>query len=151
MILLSPYSRALPNGKSNAKNYPYWQEVVNTLVHKNQTIIQLGSRGETSLKNVNVRVGLSLDEISLLVRDCQTWASVDNFFPHLCSHLSKPGVVIWSRSDPKIFGYESNTNLLKDRSYLRMDQFGKWTDCPCLLDSFVDPEIVTNAILSRCN
>ena len=151
MIILSPYSRQLPDGRNNAKNYPYWQEVINELVHRKHTIIQVGRADETPLRSVNFRANLSLNDLTALVHECKTWASVDNFFPHLCSHLNKPGTVVWSRSDPTIYGYEANANLLKDRSYLRADQFGKWPDCPYLLDSFVGPEVVTNAILSRCN
>jgi hypothetical protein len=37
-----------------------------------------------------------------------------------------PGCVIWGVSDPNIFGYFYNKNILKNKSYLRNDQFGVW-------------------------
>jgi hypothetical protein len=36
--------------------------------------------------------------------------------------------VIWGISDPDIFGYDYNTNILKDRKYLRPDPFGTWKE-----------------------
>jgi len=37
MILISPYSKKLTNGKVNPKNYPYWKEVIAGI---NEPIIQ---------------------------------------------------------------------------------------------------------------
>ena len=153
MIILSPYSSKLRNGGNNAKNYPYWQEVINNLVSVGHTVVQVGVVGETLFKNTKQAFGLSLHDLTEIISDdsCKTWMSVDNFFPHLCSHTQKPGVVVWSRSDPNIFGYPQNTNLLKDRSYLRPDQFGFWNDCSFVEDAFVNPTVVTTAVLSKCN
>jgi hypothetical protein len=153
MIILSPYSSKLRNGANNPKNYPHWQNVVDMIISMGLPIVQVGVLGETPLKGTTLAFNLSLGELTDLVQNpkCKTWASVDNFFPHLCSHTTKPGVVVWSKSDPEIFGYKQNTNILKDRSYLRPDQFGFWHDCAYDLEAFVSPTVVVNEVLSKCN
>jgi ADP-heptose:LPS heptosyltransferase len=122
-IVISPFSKKLRNGKENPKNYPYWKGVISLLKQKN--IIQIGVEGETKLVN-DFRKGLSLDQIKKLISECDFWMSVDNFLPHLAHHIPKPGVVLWGYSDPNIFGYKENLNLLKNRNYLRKDQFNIW-------------------------
>ena len=151
MIIISPYSSKLRNGSMNPKNYPYWQEVIDKLVGAGHTVVQVGTVGETLFQKTQPFIGMSLSSLKELVDNCTTWASVDNFFPHLCSHTKKYGVVIWSRSDPSLFGYSSNLNLIKDRSYLRPDPFGWWHDCSYSIEAFVEPQEVFNSIVSKCN
>jgi len=64
MILISPYSRPLRNGKNNPKNFPYWREVVDLLKTKND-IVQIGVEGEKKLCQ-DFRKGLPLDEVKKL-------------------------------------------------------------------------------------
>jgi hypothetical protein len=127
-IIISPYSQRLRNGKTNPKNYPYWNKLVE-LLNKDFHTIQIGRTGEPVLKNADqVKFDLKLKEIEELVKLCTTWISVDSFLPHLVNSMEnkKPGIVLWSQSDPKIFGYDYNLNILKSRSYLRQFQFGTW-------------------------
>ena len=91
-------------------------------------------------------------KIISLVNVCSVWASVDNFLPHLCAcHGLTPGVVVFSKSDPSIFGYEHNVNILKSREHLRVDQWGRWAplNCPCDQDAFPDAGDVARIILSK--
>ena len=46
MIIISPYSKALFNGKQNPKNYPYWKELIEQI---DEPIIQVGIEGEKQL------------------------------------------------------------------------------------------------------
>lgn len=127
MIIISPYSKPLRNGKRNAKNYPHWSELVIRLRKKYDDIIQIGIEGEEKIKGVKeFKQNLSLSEIKKLVQESEFWISVDNFLPHLSHHVKKPGVVIWGFSDPNIFGYPENLNILKDRKNLRQRQFDIW-------------------------
>lgn len=144
MIIISPYSRKLRNGKRNAKDYPYWNELIKLINYDN--IIQLGVDGETQLVK-DFRKNLSLKEIKSLVIKCNFWISIDNFFPHLAHHVGKKGVVIWGYSDPNIFGYHDNLNLLKDRKYLRENQFDIWESCEFNPDVFLSPEKIYNEIM----
>jgi len=151
MIILSPYSHVLRTGNVNPKNYPHWQPVVDDLIEGGHHVVQVGLWGERQLVGTETRFGLPLSVLTDLVEKCKTWASVDNFFPHMCSHTSKPGVVVWGRSDPEIYGYSRNVNLLKDRSFLRPDPFGHWPDCAYDADAFVHPDLVVEAILKLYN
>lgn len=147
MILISPYSRPLRNSKRNAKNYPWFEEVVDILKKQGEQVVQIGAKGEDKINGVDECIfGASFDEIGELVERCSTWVSVDNFFHHFCFSVAKPGVVIFGPSDPNIYGHPQNVNLLKDRKYLRPDQFGFWESVEYSEDRFVDPETVTKAI-----
>lgn len=133
MLLLAPFSRPLHNGLPNPKNFPHWPEV---LTHVKGDIIQVGGAGETQLVT-DFRTGLSLDDLGRLVDECDAWLSVDTFFQHFCWDRKKPGIVIWSCSDPLIYGHPENINLLKDRSYLSENQFMMWEQVPFLAERFV--------------
>lgn len=151
MILISPYSHVMANGGKNPKTYPHWQQVVNRLVANGKKVVQVGAFHEVPLLQTETLFGRPFRELINLVDLSETWASVDNFFPHMCSHTDKSGVVVWSRSDPLIFGYPKNINLLKSRLYLRPDQFGKWTDCSYVEEAFIDPSLVVDAIMAKCS
>ena len=141
MILISPYSKKLRNGKMNSKNYPYWKELIKLINSDN--IIQLGVNEEIQLVK-DFRKNLSLKDIKLLIQQCDCWLSVDNFFPHLAHHVGKSGIVIWGYSDPNIFGYPENLNILKDRSLLRKNQFDIWESCEFNPNVFLSPQIIFN-------
>lgn len=138
MIIISPYAQKLPNGQENPKNYPYWPELISMI---KEPIIQIGVAGEKQLV-ADFRTNLPFTELTRLVQECRTWCAVDSFLQHLAWDLGKPGVVIFSQSDPKIFGHPENTNLLKDRKYLRPNQFWLWTQTAYDIDAYVSPEVV---------
>ena len=138
MIIIAPYSRKTRSGVLNPKNYPYWKELLGLI---KEPVIQIAIEGEEILTE-NCVVGLSLKELAELVKECRTWISVDSFFQHFCWDLGKPGVVIFSQSDPNIFGHKENINLLKSREYLRPNQFWLWDQTEYNKDAYVTPEEV---------
>lgn len=143
MIVISPYSRALTNGKVNPKNYPFWPELIDFI---DEPIVQIGVAGETQLVP-DFRQNLSMDDLKNLLKECRTWISCDSFFQHLGWAEGKKGIVLWSCSDPLIFGHEENINLLKDRKYLATNQFLWWEAHEFNAEAFVQPSEVF-AILS---
>ena len=151
IVLISPFSQQMTNGTQNAKNYPYWQQLITALKKfpEINEIIQIGVKNEYRFEGVAHRFNQPLKEVEKLARDADVWISVDNFFPHLCNAIKVPakGVVLFSRSDPEHFGYKQYTNLLKDRKYLRPDQFLIWEKCPYVEDAYVDVQTVVNAVL----
>lgn len=136
MTILHPYAQKLRNGMPNPKNPPdgWWTALMQAL--RLTDVVQVGVNGETPLVK-DFRAGLPLAEIERLVRGCDYWLAVDSFLPHLAHHIGKPGVVIWSASDPRIFGYPENLNLLKDRAYLRQKQFRTWEEQSYVEDAFL--------------
>jgi ADP-heptose:LPS heptosyltransferase len=145
MILISPYAKPLRNGGNNPKNFPYWKEVVSGL--NGEGIIQIGAGDENPISNkVKLKKNLSFAEIEELVNKCRVWVSIDTFLPHMAHHLKKPGVVIFGQSDPNIFGYPENKNLLVNRKYLRPDQFLIWEQAEYIKEAFVTPEVVVESL-----
>lgn len=138
MILISPYSKKLSNGKNNPKNYPFWKEVIEGI---NEPVIQIGIEGEEQL-TADFRKNLSIPEIKQLIKDCRVWISCDSFIQHLASLSGKRGIVLWSVSDPNIYGYQENVNLLKSRDCLSKNQFLWWESVEFDASKFVTPEEV---------
>lgn len=137
-IILAPYSKKLRNGNIlHPKEYPYFKQVINNLKNHHH-IIQIGISGEEQLTE-DCRFNLSFSDLKELLSSSDTFITIDSFFQHMAYHYGMRGVVIFSRSDPKIYGYKENINLLKDKKYLRQDQFGLWESCEYIKDSFVDP------------
>jgi ADP-heptose:LPS heptosyltransferase len=145
--VISPYSRKMRNGNEhNPKDYPFWNELIN-LLKEEYDIIQIGMPGEKKLDGVkDFLIGKPLDELTEMVKYQDLLVAVDNFFPHLCHLIPKPGVVLFGPSDPLIFGHKENINILKDRKYLREKQFDIWEVLPCDNDRFCSPEEVMKII-----
>jgi len=138
MIIIQPYAAKLPNNKQNPKNYPFWKELIALI---DEPIVQIGVEGEEQLVP-NFEKNLSILELRHLLDECRTWIGIDSFFQHLAHDCNKPGIVLWSISDPLIYGYPENINLLKDRSYLASNQFLWWNYFDHNPDAFVKPEEV---------
>jgi ADP-heptose:LPS heptosyltransferase len=142
-IIISPYSQTLRNGKRNPKNYPYWKDLVAKLQDDHIDVIQIGRSGEEQIEGVKeFLTDLNMKELKELILSSDLFFSVDNFFPHMAHYYNLKGVVLWGRSDPRIFGYTDNLNLYKDEKYFREDQFGIWESCDYVKEAFVTPEFV---------
>lgn len=143
-LIISPYSSKLSNGQVNAKSYPYWNKLVYLLSKEGYEIIQIGVAGEDRIEGVSQFVqGWPFAKLRTLVADCAGWISVDNFFPHFvhCERL-KPGIVLWGPSDPRIWGYPENINLLRGRDFLRPHQMQTWNEWDYNPQAFVYAENV---------
>jgi len=138
MIIISPYSKTLTNGNRNPKNYPYWKELIELI---DEPIIQVGVEGEEQLVPEFCK-NLPIARLKELIAECRTWIGCDSFFQHLAWSCGKPGIVLWSVSDPLIFGHPENHNLLKSRDYLAENQFLWWNFTEYNADAFVKPKEV---------
>ena len=140
MIIIHPFAKPLNNGKVNPKNYPYWKELISKI---DEPIVQVGVAGEEQLVD-DFRQNLSIKELEALIAECRTWIAVDSFFQHLAWKAGKKGIVLWSVSDPNIFGHPENINLLIDRVNLASNQFLWWEFTEYDENKFVKPEEVIN-------
>lgn len=138
MIIIHPFAKPLQNGGVNPKNYPYWKELIALI---DEPIIQVGVEGEEQLVS-DFRKNLPLFQLKELLAQCRTWIAIDSFFQHLAWAEGKQGIVLWSVSDPNIYGHTENINLLKNRSYLASNQFLWWDYTPHNPEAFVKPEEV---------
>jgi ADP-heptose:LPS heptosyltransferase len=142
MIIISPYSKALTNGNRNPKNYPYWKELIELI---DEPIIQVGVEGEEQLVPEFCK-NLPIARLKELIAECRTWIGCDSFFQHLAWSCNKPGIVLWSVSDPLIFGHAENINLLKDRANLALNQFLWWDFTEFDENKFVLPKEVLKSL-----
>jgi ADP-heptose:LPS heptosyltransferase len=139
-IIISPYPQKLQGtDKKNPKSYPSWISLINKLLCDKHEVIQVGIDGEEQL-TTDFRKNLSFKELKELLLSCDTFICIDNFFQHFAHLYGKRGIVIWGQSDPKLFGYPENINLLKHEKYLRKNQFATWHECKYNADAFVEPE-----------
>jgi len=148
-ILISPFAAKLPTGNRNPKNWPYFAEMVQLLNREGSEVIQIGVKGEDRIEGVGqFIVGWPLRKLREL--EWNSYVSVDNFWPHYChQERLKGGIVVWGQSDPQVFGYPENINLIKSRSYLRPLQFAHWFDVQYNPDVFVTPDVVMDALHGR--
>jgi len=148
-IILSPYSKRMRNGADNPKNYHYWRDVVIQLLSDGIETIQIGVDGEPQIHGVrDFKSNMKFDRMKDFLMGCDTWVSGDNFFHHFAAFYEKPGVVVFGTSDPEIFGYQQNINILKDRKYIRARQFNWWEEETHSDKVFVNPEVVVEKIKS---
>jgi len=143
MILIAPFAKPLMNGKTNPKNYPYWKELLSLI---SEEVVQVGVDGEEQITQQFLK-NLPIARLRELIAECRIWIGCDSFFQHLAWDCGKPGVVLWSVSDPLIYGHPENINLLKDRSYLAQNQFLWWDFTEYNPDAFLKPEEVIKYIL----
>lgn len=150
-VIISPFSRNTPGGAQSPKNYPWWSSVVKGLQKKGIKVIQISAKGECKIGADEVYFGLTFMEIEEKLLAVDLFCSVDNFFPHFANNFNKRGVVIFSKSDPNLFGYKENTNLLKSKEYLRnpKEQYMFWEGVSYDKSSFVSPEEVVEAVCNR--
>lgn len=147
-IIIFPYARKMRENKSHPKNYPWWPELIKLLKDNGHTIIQVGVDHEDQLVD-DFRKNLSYNELCDLLKNSDTWLSVDSFGQHLGWSLGIKGIAIFGQSDPNIFGHPENINVLKSREYLRKNQFWLWEQADFNEDSFVKPEEIFNIFVKN--
>ena len=147
-IVIACWAARMPNGNRNAKNFPWWKELVDLLNVEGHEVIQVAAAGEEKVEGVSMFLqGFSLEKLEQVLREADTWISVDSWLPHFCATMRlSTGIVIWAQSNPKIWGYPHNVNLLKSNEYLRPYQYAPWFDVPYNEDAFVSPEAVMDAL-----
>lgn len=156
-ILVSPYASRIPDlpdskTKINAKNYPYWKELIKKIKRDDIEIIQLGVEGEQELSNITeFKKNLSMKQLKKELDNCDFWISVDNFFHHFAHYYNKPGIVIWGPSNPDLFGYKENLNIFKSKELMTPyeQQYLFWRWIPYQRERFLEPDEVFKQIKDR--
>jgi hypothetical protein len=71
-----------------------------------------------------------LKEVEELVQRVGEFLAIDNFLHHLAHSIGVRGTVIYGPSDPRLFGYSDQINIIKDFKYLRKSlvRDDGWTD-----------------------
>ena len=151
-IIISPYSQKMRNGNKNPKDFSCWDRVIQILKADGHNVTQIGVTGEARFEGVDeFLVDTPMLELKGILMCCDVWISVDNFLPHMAALYGKPGIVIFGKSDPEIFGYPLHKNLLKDHKYLREFPYDIWEKIEFSEDCFVEPEVVCDAVKEFVN
>jgi predicted transcriptional regulator len=125
-----------------AKFFPieWWNKVVSS--YPAYRWVQIGMQSDWVINGVIPQFNLSLSDVKRVAMDSDYVICVDSFLQHLLAPTKKKLIVLWTKSDPEIYGYPWNINLLKDRKLLRPDQYGVWAMCPIDASAFIDPQEV---------
>lgn len=115
-----------------------------------EPVIQVGIDGEQQL-TTDFRRNLTLTDLKQLIMECRTWISCDSFFQHLAWSMGKQGVVLWSVSDPNIYGHPENINLLRSRDNLAENQFLWWESVDHNPEFFVRPQDIIGHLNLQTN
>jgi ADP-heptose:LPS heptosyltransferase len=148
-VLISPWSRRMRNGKTNPKNYPYWTEVVKGLRDKGIRTIQIGVAYEDLIGADEVKFDMSINDTASLLKACDTFVSVDNFLHHMAHLYQKKGVVIYSRTNPELFGYPEQINLFLVSKYFAPNQYDIIERIDYVKEAFVGADSVVAAIVDQ--
>jgi hypothetical protein len=147
-IAILPFTNSKP-GKSNAKNYHRWPEVVRMLKVAGHHTTQIAISEDDDIGCDGRIVNPNHDKIVETLSQHDTWATIDSFLQHLAAAFTpdKVGTVVFGPSDPRIFGHGHNNNVIAQPTRLREDQFAFWHDVKHDPEAFPTPEAVFHAII----
>lgn len=146
-ILIFPWAKKLRNGeKRNPKDYYAWPELVKLIKDRGYHTIQVSLSGEDEIGADELVLDKSFEEISEMINNCWYVLTIDSMAAHLAWYLKKEAVVLFSQSDPLIFGHSENMNILKDRKYLRPDPFNIYEGLEYKQEAFHTPEEIIDKL-----
>lgn len=131
LVLIARGVRPLRNGNRSAKDYPFWNELIEKL------------KAYYEVKEITE---MPLDDLETFIKSSLTVICCDSFCQHFCWSIGKRALVLWGKSDPEIFGHPENINLLKDKKYLRPDPYRWWEDVPYQPEAFVSHDEVIKSL-----
>ncbi len=145
-LLFAPYAARGPSlgGKPSPKDYPNPKELCE-LLEKDHEVIQMAGNDDPQVAK-DVRRNLPHEQVCELIRWSDTGVCVDSYLQHAFWEVGKPAIVLFGISDPIIFGHPENINLLRDRKYLRPQQFDLYYQNQYCNEAFVSPEEVVKAL-----
>lgn len=146
-LLYAPFAARAPSlgGKPSPKDYPHAQELAAKL-QENYEVIQVAGNDDLQVVS-DVRRNLTFDEVGKLISESDGGVCVDSYLQHHFWFTGRRAVVLFGISDPLIFGHPENLNLLRDRSFLRPQQFDLYYTNQYNTEAFVKPGEVMEAVM----
>lgn len=145
-IFLAPFTNKRIDGKPHAKEYPFWEELLNLITIQDEVYQYVMPGDKELVKSVIPHVPFK--DFFNIVKEMDTFLCVDSYLPHFmnCHFPDKRGFVLFGPSDPTIWGYQQNFNLTNGRSFWRPNQFETWNQWEANPESHVNPLDVYSAI-----
>jgi ADP-heptose:LPS heptosyltransferase len=146
MILFAPFAARSPslNGQPSPKDYPFARELAQ-LLEKDYELVQVGGGNDEQVCK-DFRPNLSFHDLGKLIAQSQTGVCVDSYLQHAYWYFDRRAIVLLGPSDPLIFSHDIHLNLLKDRSYLRPNQFDLYYTSNYKPEAFVSPQQILDAL-----
>lgn len=144
-ILIQPYA-AMPKDATelgkNPKDWPYFDKLIEAMPQHEWLQIGFGNKPIKGAKElVTNRKG-----VIALIEECDTWISVDTWLQHVATlTCRKRGIVLFSKSEPNMFGHPQNINLLKSKMYVQ-SPYAEWLAANYSAAAFVSVEKVIEAV-----
>ena len=147
-LLFAPFAARGPSlgGKPSPKDYPSPKELCE-LLEKDHEVIQVAGNDDLQVAK-DVRRNLPHEQVCELVKWSDTGVCVDSYLQHTYWSLGKPAIVLFGISDPVIFGHPENLNLIRDRAYLRPNQFDLYYLTDYKPEAFVSPNEILDSLNS---
>jgi ADP-heptose:LPS heptosyltransferase len=145
-ILYAPFAARSPSlsGQPSPKDYPHAKELAE-LLETDHELIQVAGNGDVQVAK-DVRRNLPFKEVGKLIEESDTGICVDSYLQHYYWYLNRRAIVLFGPSDPVVFGHPENLNLLRDRSYLRPNQFDLYYTTDYKPEAFVSPQEVLDVL-----
>lgn len=126
-----------------AKEWPYFAEFIE--LYPDIEFIEVLIDGQTVTKGATPFIG-TRSEIIKLLKESDYFISIDSWLQHLAAMQTKvKGLVIFSRSNPAIFGYSKFVNVFESHTYFKANPYEAWNPTDLQLEAFPSIEKVQNA------
>lgn len=122
-ILIAPFSRGAPDVRRNPKDWLWWPVLVEKLREAGHRVVQTGLPEDMRLNADDWMLPADLGALKKTLKDFDLFISVDTWLQHAAACHGLKGIVIWSVTDPGIFGYPENVNLLPADPDLSRNQY----------------------------
>jgi hypothetical protein len=142
------------DNKAPAKNYDYWQEVVNLILPElnkaNIKILQTCAQNDLKLLNAYTVIGETYNQKAYLIKNAQLYAGSNNFGIQLASYLNKKTVALYGN----IYAAQNKPYWSKDQDIVLIEGFEKGKpsyaaqEQPKLINE-IKPDKIAEAILNK--
>jgi hypothetical protein len=131
------------------KTYPFWNILIDNLKEAGYKVVQFKFKNEPSYNNVDEVITPSFPTIVELLKDPDSYLiSNDSFIPHLLNVYlpTKKNFVLFGCTNPDIYGYSQNINILKSKSFLVENQFTVLKDLQPNKNMWIEPIFILEII-----
>jgi len=149
MVILLHISPA--NGDDNPKAWPvsHVEALMNLAPEHDYRIV--GAEGSAILQNPKITAvkGTRKELLDYIDKNVDLVIAIDSWIQHLVAlNTSKPMIVLFSRSNPEIFGHKRSgvINLFESEDYFRSEPFYSWIGERVMPEALVSPEQVARSI-----
>jgi len=131
--------------QGKAKNWPYFADLI--ALNPEVEFIEILIPGQVPVEGATPFTGTRREIINLL-NECSLFISIDSWLQHLAKwNTDADGVVIFSRSNPALFGYKEFENVFKSNKYFKASPYEAWGPMDILADAFPTVEQVQNSFV----